>query len=158
MMLVPFPARIHVPGEAAEIAAGRAFLELAGVDEETVGLAGAPSRGRLRLRTTPSDAADYKIRLAASVTPATQIVLHHRTTPASAWVWVTAFQERGADVSDRVVGEVVIDATSHPARPRLVMANLPGRCSRAVARGDGAAPHAVPDGGRYASALPDRLA
>ena len=157
MMLVPFPARIHVPGEAAEIAAGRAFLELAGVDEETSVWQERHLAGELRLRTYASDAADYKIRLQQR-DPGAQIVLHHRTTPASAWVWVTEFQKRDADIGDRVVGEVVIDATSHPARPRLVMANLPGRCFALLPEERRPRRTVVPDGGRYASALPDRLA
>lgn len=57
-----------------------------------------------------------------------------------------------------LIGEVVIDATSHPNRPRLVMANLPGRCYALLPEERHPRRTVVPDGGRYASALPDRLA
>lgn len=155
MLLVPFPARIHVPGEAAEIAAGREFLRLAGVDEETVAWQERHLAGELRLRTYARDAAEYKIGLSERGLDA-GTVLHHRTTPASAWVWVTEFQERDGDAAHRVVGEVVIDATSHPLRPRLVMANLPGRCFKLLPEERVPRMAVVGDSGPYASALPDR--
>jgi hypothetical protein len=155
MMLVPFPARIHVPGEAAEIAAGREFLRLTGVDEETSELQERHLAQDFRLRTYARDAADYKIKLAERQ-PVEEIVLHHRTTPASAWVWVTEFHERDADGQECVVGEVVMDATSHPARPRLVMANIPGRCFQLLPEDTEPRKTPVPDGGLYTSALPDR--
>jgi hypothetical protein len=156
MMLVPFPARIHVSGEAAEIAAGREFLRLTGVDQATVPWHEAHLEGRLKLRTYAKDAADYKIALAERQ-PVPEVVLHHRTTPASAWVWVTEFQVRDAGVGESVIGEVVIDATSHPARPRLLMANLPGRCFALLPEERATRQTVVPDLGPYASALPDRV-
>lgn len=156
MMLVPFPARIHVPGEAAEIAAGREFLRLAGVDEETAVWQDAHLNGELRLRTYACDAADYKIGLAGRQAVA-EVVRHHRTTPASAWIWVTEFQLRDADAGHNVVGEVAIDATSHPSRPRLVMANLPGRCFALLPEESAPRKTVVPDDGAYASAVPDRI-
>jgi hypothetical protein len=156
MMLVPFPARIHVPGEAAEIAAGRDFLRLTGVDEETLPWHEAHLESRLKLRTYAKDAAEYKMALARRQ-PVPEVVLHHRTTPASAWVWVTEFQIRDADAGQRVIGEVVIDATSHPARPRLLMANLPGRCFALLPEEGTPRRTVVPDLGPYASALPDRV-
>jgi hypothetical protein len=156
MMLVPFPARIHVPGEAAEIAAGREFLRLAGVDEDTAVWQDAHLNGELRLRTYARDAAEYKMDLGERQ-PVEEVVVHHRTTPASAWVWVTEFQVRDTDVGDRVIGEVVIDATSHPSRPRLIMANLPGRCFGLLPEESAPRKTVVRYAGPYASALPDRI-
>ena len=156
MMLVPFPARIHVPGEAAEIAAGRAFLQLAGVDEETVVWQERHLAGELRLRTYAIESARYKASLAERGL-GSNVVVHHCTTPASAWVWVTEFQERHPSVTRPVIGEVVIDATSHPARPRLLMANLPGRCYALLPDERRERRTVVPAAGPYLSALPQRV-
>ena len=155
MLLVPFPARIHVPGEAAEIAAGRAFLELTGVDEATVELQERHLKGELRLRTYAVEGADYKIALPARQGVG-EVVAHHRATPSPAWVWVTEFQERTKPLGERVIGEVVIDATSHPARPRFVMANIPGRCFALLPGERIRRRTSVPDGGLYPTALEDR--
>ena len=155
MLLVPFPARIHVPGEAGEIAAVREFLRLAGADDETAEWQDRMLNGELRLRTYAIDSAEYKMRLGAR-NSVREVVRHHRATPASAWVWVTEFHVRGADVAERVVGEVAIDATSHPSRPRWVMANLPGRCFSLLPEESEARRTVVPYAGPYRSALPDR--
>jgi hypothetical protein len=40
---------------------------------------------------------------------------------------VTEFQRRDILGIDRVIGEVAIDATSHPLEPSPIFANLPGR-------------------------------
>jgi hypothetical protein len=126
MLLVPLPARIHVPCEAAEIAARLIFLQQAGATAETEPYADAHAAGKLRVRTYAIEAAEYKAKLPARGL-GHETVLHHQRTPASVWIWVTEFQRRDVQGKRRVVGEVAIDATSHPRQPQPVFANLPGR-------------------------------
>jgi len=161
MLLVPLPARIHVPAEAAEIAARRHMDRIAGAAAETLSFRQRLKDGEFRLRTYAVDAAEYKLSLAnrdPAMTPT--IIEHHQSVPLGAWVWVTEFQSKQRNLGDRaeVVAEIVIDATSHRARPRPLLANLPGRCvawlsneahprGREVERLDG-----------YGSALPARPA
>ncbi|MGD9711265.1 MAG: hypothetical protein AB7V46_04265 [Thermomicrobiales bacterium] len=126
MLLVPMPARILVPGAAAEIKARLVFSEQAGATEQTVPVLDALAAGKLQFRTYAVDAADYKARLEKRG-PGDDVVHHHRRVPASVWIWVTEFQLRDVDAQPRVVGEVAIDATSDPRDPQALFANLPGR-------------------------------
>jgi hypothetical protein len=126
MLLVPLPARIHVPGEAAEIRARKVFEEQAGATAETEPTLEALKADELRVRTYAVEAAQYKSDLSKrGLTP--DVVNHHQLTPASVWIWVTEFQRRDGEGEERVVGEVAIDATSHPRSPKPVFANLPRR-------------------------------
>lgn len=126
MLLVPLPARIHVPGEAAELRAKKIFAEQAGATPETEPVLEAFAQEELRVRTYAVEAAQYKSRLHQRALSA-DTVHHHQLAPASVWIWVTEFHRRDVDGPRRVVGEVAIDATSHPRNAKPVLANLPGR-------------------------------
>jgi Papain-like cysteine protease AvrRpt2 len=126
MLLVPLPARIHVPGEAAELRAKKVFGEQAGAKPETESVFESFAQDELRVRTYAVEAAQYKQRLPERGLAA-ETVRHHQLAPASVWIWVTEFQLRNDDGPCRVVGEVAIDATSHPRNAKPVLANLPGR-------------------------------
>jgi hypothetical protein len=101
MLLVPFPARIHVPGEAAEITAGLEFLKATGFDDDTAEWHERQLALDLRLRTYAVDAAEYKLAIARRH-PGKEVVAHHRATPTPAWVWVTEFQERDGRADARM--------------------------------------------------------
>jgi hypothetical protein len=126
MLLVPMPARILVPGAAAEIRARRNFAEQAGATETTEPVLDALIADEFRYRTYAIDAAEYKAKLPArGLGP--EVVDHHRFVPASVWIWITEFQRRDEPGGKRVVGELAIDATGDPRDPQPLFANLPGR-------------------------------
>ena len=130
-LLVPLPARLHVPGEAAEIAARREMLRQAGATSASLGFRQLVHDGALRLRTYAIESAEYK-RCLANRTPALPeaVIAHHLPVPMSSWVWVTEFQRKTISPYEpaEVVAELVIDATSHRLRPQPLVAHLPGRC------------------------------
>jgi hypothetical protein len=129
MLLVPLPARVHVPGEMAELVAIKTFLQEAGATPELVPLRQQLTSGELRVRTYVVEAAEYKKRLGfRQPSPGTAVVNHHRFTPAAVWVWITEFQRRDKPRREGVIAEVAVDATSHRSRPTPQFANLPGRC------------------------------
>lgn len=156
MLLVPLPARIHVPGEAAEIWARLTLLEQAGAIAETAHIAEELKADKLRIRSYAIDSAEYKQRL-RSRGLGEEVVHHHLLTPASVWIWVTEFQRRGVTDSKRVVGEVAIDATSHPRRPQPVFANFPGRVVAWLPGEHAPRAKAVTPVELYDSALPRRV-
>lgn len=126
-ILVPLPGRIHVPGESAENRAIVHFLEQAGAIEETAGIYDRLLANEYRRRTYAVEAAEYKARLAGRGV-SDELLWHHQRTPASVWIWVTEIQIRDATSRDQsVIGEIAIDATSHPRRPQPLFANMPGR-------------------------------
>jgi hypothetical protein len=126
MLLVPMPARILVPGAAAEIKARLVFAEQAGATAATEPVLDALGQGQFLYRTYAIDAAEYKARIEARGL-GDEVVNHHRYVPASVWIWVTEFQQRDTSDKRRVIGEVAIDATSDPRDPQPVFVNLPGR-------------------------------
>lgn len=126
MLLVPLPARIHVAGESAEIRARFIFEQQAGATAESAVLADELKENKLRLRTYAVEASKYKATLPDRGL-GDEVCLHHQYTPSSGWIWVTEFQRRDVTGTERVIGEVAIDATSHPLEPAPVFANLPGR-------------------------------
>lgn len=125
LLLVPLPARIHVPGESAEIHARGFFGEQAGASAETSPIAEKVEADEFRKRTYAVEGAKYKAMLPRRGLGA-DVVDQIQLTPCSGWIWVTEFQLRDSG-QDIVVGEVAIDATSHPKDPRAIFVNLPGR-------------------------------
>lgn len=126
MLLVPMPARILVPGAAAEIKARLIATEQAGASEATEPIHEELRAGNLKLRTYAIEAADYKARLVERGLSA-EIVDHHRLVPTSVWIWVTEFQRQDVADGKKVLGELAIDATGDPRDPDPLFANLPGR-------------------------------
>lgn len=160
MLLIPLPARIHVPGESAEIFAYKHMKKESGATKETLPFRQLLHDGELRMRTYAVEATEYKVALAGrEPSLSDEVVEHHRSIPASAWIWVTEFQRKSKDftLSAEVVGEIAMDATSHRSHPSPVFANMPGRCVAWLP--DEALPRAkkVTDISGYGSAMPTRL-
>jgi hypothetical protein len=152
MLLVPMPARILVPGAAAEIKARLVFAVQAGATTATEPTLDALMDDEFQYRTYAIDAADYKAKLIErGLDP--DIVHHHQRVPASVWIWVTEFQRRDTKDKRRVVGELAIDATSDPRDPQPLFANLPGRVVSWLPGEATPQAKSVPDGGLYNSAL-----
>jgi hypothetical protein len=126
MLLVPMPARILVPGAAAEIQARLSFAEQAGATEATDAILDALISEEFQYRTYAIDAAEYKAKLPGRGL-GQDVVNHHQLVPASVWIWVTEFQRPDVTGRTRVVAELAIDATSDPRDPQPLFANLPGR-------------------------------
>jgi hypothetical protein len=152
MLLVPMPARILVPGAAAEIKARLAFAEQAGATVETEPTLEAIMSDKLRYRTYAIDAAEYKAELTERGL-GEEVVNHHQLVPASVWIWVTEFQLRDVSGGRRVVGELAIDATSDPRDPQPLFANLPGRVVSWLPGEANPKAKSVPDGGLYDSGI-----
>ncbi len=127
MLLVPLPARIHVKAEQAEINGLLHFMQGAGVNPQLDAVVEAYQGGDLRFRTYAVDSARYKMRLRNRGLP-DEVVSHHQRVPTSVWIWVTEIHRRSEDgKTNRAIGEIAIDATSHPRDPRPLFANMPGR-------------------------------
>jgi hypothetical protein len=155
MLLVPMPARILVPGAAAEIKARLVFAVQAGATTATEPTLDALMDDKFQYRTYAIDAADYKAKLAErGLGP--DIVHHHQLVPASVWIWVTEFQSRDTKDKRRVVGELAIDATSDPRDPQPLFANLPGRVVSWLPGEATPQAKSVPHGDLYDSALESR--
>jgi hypothetical protein len=153
LLAIPMPGRFHVPGEAAETTARRAFRDYIGSQGGPADLIDLWNAGAIRLRTYAQEAADYKSQL--DRIPSRAIGAHHRAQPASGWVWIVEFQ----DTTDehRVIGEIVIDATSFRSQPQTLFGNVDGAALAWEPGLDLPYKNPVePSGFRFASALPDR--
>jgi hypothetical protein len=155
MLLVPLPARIHVPAELAELAAVKTLREQSGATDKTLPVRRALEAGDFRLRTYAVEAFRYK-KLLAARGPGDEVVNHHLLVPAPIWIWVTEFQSRAGKGNERVYAEVAIDATSHRGRPRPVFANFETRCVAWLPEDSGALAKDVQQETPYATALPGR--
>lgn len=122
LLAVPMPGRFHVPGEAAEVAATIAMRDYLGVAHGPQHLLAAWNAGDVRRRTYAQQAADYKVDVGRI--PSRDIAVHHRSIPASGWVWVVEMRD-DAD-NGRLLGEIVVDATSFQRRPQPLFGNVDG--------------------------------
>lgn len=154
LLVVPMPGRIHVSGEAAEARAEQAF-------EDRVRATTGPSHlfadwKRLRVRTFATPSASYVARLASRGVPS-EIREHHVYAPKSGWLWVSEFQDMSRDTDQRVIGEIVIDATSLQLDPSPIFGNVDGWTYIWESNNEEPLIHqAVLSGVGYASALGDR--
>jgi hypothetical protein len=131
MLLVPLPARIHVPGEYAEQRARYVANKESRSAAETLPFRQYLVDGRVRLRTYAVEGAEYKLRLAKREPRLPDATIgHHQSIPLSAWIWVTEFHLKDLPPHEPaiVLGEVVIDATSHRLNPRPLLASLGDSC------------------------------
>jgi hypothetical protein len=93
MLMVPLPARLHVPGEYAEYAARQTARDVAGLNTSTLAFRQALIDGDLRARTYAINSADYKAALGGREDLTDELIHHHQSVPLSTWVWVTELQD-----------------------------------------------------------------
>ena len=140
-LIVPVPGRIYMSADVAEYQARMQFARMLGLPENATirtRLAGdyslsakAPDHlmdpAVLRLRTYATRGSHYKCDLDLRGVPP-EIVQLHSYTSASNWVWVVELQDPAVALnsSSCVLGEIVIDATSHKNDPHFLFGHLPG--------------------------------
>jgi len=160
MLLVPLPGRIHVPCEHAEVAARLEARRAAGVNRKTLVFRQRLHDGKVRLRTYAIDSPEYKCALPNRMPPLPDVIVrHHQSLPLASWIWVTEFHDVDVPQTEpgRVLGEIVIDATSHYLNPRPLIANLPGFCYAWLpGERDPRRPTETGEPMHYGSALPAR--
>lgn len=139
-LIVPLPGRMHVNGEAAEARAEETFDDMVrektgprhllsdwigDKDPESGGVTPDGWRGNFRVKTYATLASEYVSRLAGRGVRK-RIREHHIYAPKGGWVWVTEIQDPKAPADERVVGEIVIDATSRKLDPSPLFGNIDG--------------------------------
>jgi hypothetical protein len=157
MLVIPQPGRIHVNGEAAEARAEEAFEDRIRAKTGPAGMLPKWQRREFNVRTYATPSSDYVVGLRARGVPPA-IIDHHVYAPKGNWIWVSEFHDKKQPEEYRVVGEIVIDATSLQLDPSPIVGNIcgwsylwePGSEEPRIA-----APKVAGDA-FYRSALPDR--
>lgn len=156
LLIIPQPGRIHVNGEAAEVRAQEAFEDRVRANAGPSHLFERWEKNELRVRTYAAPSPTYVGRLTDRGTPDT-IRHHHVYAPKGNWLWISEFQDMAAGEGRRVVGEIVIDATSMNLDPTPVFGNIDGWAyTWPEGEGEPNVIQAESAGARFASALGDR--
>lgn len=152
-VLVPLPGRIHVPAENAFAAAMGHLERIATATDGPAELKPLLERGVLESRTFAIESARFKRDLSSSSRPP-EIMEHYLPLPMPVWVWVMELYADN-DGPMRILGSIVLDATSSKHHPSVVAADLDGW---AIHYADSApvGDRILPSGSRYDSLLPDR--
>ncbi|HWA54407.1 MAG TPA: hypothetical protein VG816_09575 [Solirubrobacterales bacterium] len=151
--LVALPGRIHVPAESAQAAAEITF-------EKLLGATGGPKHLRTRWNEEGIKGRTYAVKPAElkeelfKAGPVENIAEFYLGVPAPVWAWITEF--RDLDEDGRVLGTVMIDATSSKHGPEPVVADIDGWCVYFDPTDGPKGGQIVPSPVRYESRLPDR--
>jgi hypothetical protein len=129
-IIVPLPDKVYLPAEDAETLAREwVITQLQGdVRVHAQRLKKRVLKDRYAFRCVLVTSNEFKAGLVRSGAPP-ETVGHYRWAQMSRLVWVCQLLDRQAHAGGMppVVGEVVIDATSHPRDPHVLAWRLPGQ-------------------------------
>lgn len=152
-VLVPLPARIHVPAEFAYSLASTRLDDLIAASNGPHHLRDANARGEIEIRMYATESARLKEKIQGSDRPMelARLYLPH---PLPVWTWVAEFY-LVSEGPQKVLGSMLIDATSSRRSPEALIGDIDGQ--GIVFSSEGTRFRQLyAAGNRYESFLPDR--